>query len=196
WVSWGGRASPVGGGPLACGVGARLTGGRAAGRDRPTARHRRYGCGPRAGGRRARLADARHRRPRGATVDREWLAHDAPRSRGPTAARTPWGPAPRSPLPRSGGWIGEGLRSSDPGGRGGRPARIRARSHARSDLWREGIRISPATWNGQRATGGFLAYVCDSCLPAGARTVTTFGDRESGGSGKGTLTGVTRRLML
>src|SRR5207253_15447 len=102
--------------------------------------------------------------PAGASPCPARAAPGAP-ARRPAAARAPCSTAPRSPLPRHRGRVGGGLRPPDPGRGGGRTARIRARSHARSDLWREGIRSSPATWNVQRAAGRILAYVCRPCSP-------------------------------
>src|SRR2546430_10579842 len=125
-----------------------------------------------------RSADAGRGRPRGTAVGRQWLAYHATRSRGPAPARGPGGTAPRSPLPRHRGGVGEGLRSPDTGGRAGRPARVATRPHARPDVRRPGIRLSLATCPLQPAKGGFLAYVCGSRSPAGAATVTPFGTVE------------------
>src|SRR5207245_542169 len=77
-----------------------------------------------------------------------------------------------------GGRVGGGLRPSDRGRRGGRKARVRGRPRPRPGGRGEGLRLSPATCNVRRATGGVLAYVCRPCSPTGARTVTSFGTVE------------------
>src|SRR5438132_5276814 len=56
----------------------------------------------------------------------------------------------------------------------GAPARGPARPHPRSHLRRQGLCLFPATWNGERAPGGFLAYVCDARPSAGVRAMTAF----------------------
>src|SRR3989442_2316260 len=174
-----GSASPRRGGPSARGIGARLATRLPAGRDRPPTRHRRYCRGARPRRHRTRLADAGRGRPRRTTDRRQSLAGDVARTRRGTTARASRHPPPRSPIPPpagGGGRVGGGLRPPDPGRGGGRTARIRARPHPRSDVRGEGLRLSPATCNGRRATGGVLAYVCRS--PTGVRTVTSFGTVE------------------
>src|SRR5205807_8595372 len=85
-------------------------------------------------------------------------------------------PASRIALPAVGssGWFGEGLRSPDTGRGGGAASRVGARSHAGSHVRRQGVRACHATCKAQRATRGFLAYVCGPVTPFPAVELTVY----------------------
>src|SRR2546430_2193183 len=82
--------------------------------------------------------------------------------------------APGGPRPGARQRVGPRLRVADGRWRVGAPARGPARPHPRSHLRRQGLCLFPATWNGERAPGGFLAYVCDARPSAGVRAMTAF----------------------
>src|SRR5207302_10917105 len=159
------------------GAGARHTGGRAPGRDRPPPRHGRHRRrrGPRDG--RAWLA-YEGRRGAGSTGHRrKSLADDVARARRAAAARPPWHPHPACRIPHPagvGGWAGEGLRAPVAGRRGGAPARVPARSRSRSDVRREGLRLSLTTCGVRGATSRILAYVCGPVTPFGTVELTVY----------------------
>src|SRR5213596_2067335 len=106
------------------------------------------------------------------------LAHPAPRAPRGAAPRGSRHPRPRSRSPHTAGDRGRAGRkrlwAPHAGRRIGTPPRGRARPRSRSHVRRQGLRRSPATWNVEGATGGFLAYVWYALSRAGVRAMTAF----------------------